>query len=686
MAVSCLIPKVIDNLKDAFKTGKIDPDKLMSMSSAERRQLLTDVIGKETAHDVNVLIEGKLLLKNQKQGIVNAIKKMVGIPEKDKSELIALKANRLNEYLDPNKMDKYLEDLAQDKVGRQYKIIPTTEETNKIMELSRKIEGASRDVGKDEISNFGRATFELNKYVGDLTPGEKGVSGTLANISSIQRAVQTGLDVSAIGRQGGSYFGRKEWFGATKRVAGYIKSEKNMDKLAMKMYSDPKWEIISKYKEDLGLTNLGAKMTQREEVFASKLIKKVPGLNMSERAYTGFLSDLRFNRFKNTINALEKRGFKLGDEELKALAQEIGVGTGRGYLPGSLKMAGNALSTALFSPRWFASKIELVTDPFRKGIPKVARIEATKNLATVAGIATGSILALKASGLNVEIDPRSSDFGKLKVGNTRIDLTFGQGQYIRMMAQIASGTTKSTRTGEFKKLSTGEFGTRTRLDVVTDFIEGKAAPNISLILDFLEGQDWEGTKLGVDFKNIKSEKNTDALARVLNMFIPLTASDAIETFYDASGNTKEGLRNALWVGALAQIGVGVQTYGDRQKVTENLGIDQRNIIERTLKLPAKPPTEFKSLIDKMVKEGISVSVPGTKTTIKPRGAKESRPMTDKELEIYQTIYRRNLKSNLLKKTNFILRLTGNKLDKEINKIKTKTTEKSKIELLKQMGF
>ena len=579
----CLLPQQTDDFLSKLRDGSIDPEKLSNMSSDKRRDFLTGIVGKDNSQQVNALFESKLLLKDQQRGLVTWAKKVSGISEPARRDIIS-RIQRMETALTPKNEQGFLKDLVDTKLG----VNVTSDEATKIMGLSKKIEGASKEIGENGISDFGRATHELMSFIEEKTPGKKGAEEVAATIFSIQRATQTAFDVSAIGRQGAAYFGRKEWFGAVKRMPGYIKSQKNMDELAMKMYSDKNWDIISKFKKELGLTNLGEKMSQREEVFAAKLIKKIPGLNLSERAYVGFLSDLRYNRFTNTINNLEKRGIPIEDKALKALAETIAAGTGRGTLPGPLKAAGGALSTTLFSPRWFFSKFQIITNVFtKKGI---ARVEAAKSLATLAGLSTSLILGAKASGGSVELDLRSSDFGKLKIGNTRIDLTFGQGQYIRTIIQIATGTTKSTTTGEIKKLSTGEFGARTRLDVATDFIKGKAAPNISLLLDFLEGQDWSGTKMGIDLKNIKSETNANALARVLNMWLPLIGNDALDAYAEGAGQeNQEGMKKALLAGGLSFVGIGVQTYKGYQKDLEKMGIgDERNVIERALGLPIKP--------------------------------------------------------------------------------------------------
>jgi len=311
-----------------------------------------------------------------------------------------------------------------------------------------------------------------------------------------------------------------------------------------------------------------------------------------------------------------------------------------------------------------------------------ARTEAIKALATVAGFSTAAILGFKASGMNVEVDPRSSDFGKLKVGNTRYDLTFGQGQYVRVMAQALLGETKSAD-GSIKKLNTGEWGSRSSKDVIADFFAGKESPLFSLLSDFMAREDRDYNKLGIDWKNLKGEKNINSIARVVDMFRPLVAADALDAFAEGAGNTKDGLKKAFTVFGLAEIGIGIQTYDSNSNV-KNLGVDQRTIIEKVFKTPERPDPSFQPLLDKMVKEKAKVSVPSSKTTIKPDKGKDSREMTSMELESYQKIYQNNLKSSLKSNMNDILKLTGKQFEKKLDKIKSDTTKKSKDDLIKGM--
>ncbi len=78
---------------------------------------------------------------------------------------------------------------------------------------------------------------------------------------------------------------------------------------------------------------------------------------------------------------------------------------------------------------------------------------------------------MKASGkVDVEVDPRSPDFGKARIGNTRYDMLGGFGQYLRLGAQIGTQSTISSTTGKKTKLGSG-FGERRSTDVLVGFLK-----------------------------------------------------------------------------------------------------------------------------------------------------------------------------------------------------------------------
>lgn len=538
--MACLIKQYVDNFLNALRSGKINPESLSSMSSENRRNFLAKYIGEENAKWANAEFESKLLLKNQQKGMITWAKKLAGLSETVRGDIVK-KIERLETALAPETEDAFLSDIVERRLG----VSVTAEEAKNIMDLTKNLQ--KHDKGTKE---YGEAKQKLVKFMREHLPEEK--INVAADVLSVWRSWKTSFDIGASLRQGAALFGTKEWFKAFSNQFKYIKSETGIDELEAEIYSSKYIDSILKVKKYLGLTLLGEKMTQKEEQFASKFVEKIPGVKQSARAYEGFLNDLRFNRFVNIMEELDKAGKSIEGNipAMEELAQVIGAATGRGHL-GKFETMGGPLSTVLFSPRWIASRIQLVTNPLTKS--GVARKEAFKSIGRIAGIAVSLLGLAKLSGSDVEDDPRSADFGKIKQGNTRFDVTGGLGAYITLLSRIITGSKKSSKTGKITELNTGTFGSQTIVDLLQSFIENKTSPFARVILDFAKGQTIEGQPL--NFKR-PSKELTKYFADQLLM--PLISKDTIEAFREASGD------NALIMGSEAflsnLIGISTQSY------------------------------------------------------------------------------------------------------------------------------
>jgi len=70
--MACLTPEAIRRLKQAFGSKEITIEKLNEMDSEQRRGYFASILGEPTAKWVNEVVESKLILKNQKQGLRNS--------------------------------------------------------------------------------------------------------------------------------------------------------------------------------------------------------------------------------------------------------------------------------------------------------------------------------------------------------------------------------------------------------------------------------------------------------------------------------------------------------------------------------------------------------------------------------------------------------------------------------------
>lgn len=374
--------------------------------------------------------------------------------------------------------------------------------------------------------------------------------GELANIP---RSVMASLDLSAPFRQGLFLSARypKQFFGAFKEMFKYAGSEKAYKALMDEIASRPNFELMHESK--LALNALATQLSEREERFMSNWAEHIPVaghlIRGSSRAYTGFLNKLRADVFDSLITKAERMGVDSSDPKMLAdLGKFINAASGRGSL-GALERAAVPLNATLFSPRLLASRLNLLNPMFYMKLDPFVRRQALESFfATTGAIATVLGLA-KAGGASVNLDPRSADFAKIKIGNTRIDIAGGFQQYLRFSAQMLSGKIISTTTG--KEFTLGEgYKPTTRMDIALRFIQSKENPIVSLVTDLLKGEDFSGQP--VELKN-------ELASRLVPMLLQ-DAHDLYQDQIDAGKTPDEGLK-ALALTPLAAFGFSLQTYG-----------------------------------------------------------------------------------------------------------------------------
>jgi hypothetical protein len=154
-----------------------------------------------------------------------------------------------------------------------------------------------------------------------------------------------------------------------------------------------------------------------------------------------------------------------------------------------------------------------------------------------------------ASGADVELDPRSSDFGKIKVGDTRYDIWAGFQQWIRTLTQFSLGKRKRTSTGEIVKLDPNVFPYENRLSVILGFLRSKASPIASLGLDLTLGKGFAGEDITLS-------------GTLKNEAIPLYLQDMSDIYKE------EGLAKTIGSLLPGMFGVGTQYYDSRKRQRE----------------------------------------------------------------------------------------------------------------------
>lgn len=368
----------------------------------------------------------------------------------------------------------------------------------------------------------------------------------LNQVINIPRSVMASFDLSAPMRQGVFFVGRKEFYKAFPEMFKYFGSETAFKAINEEIATRPSFDLMKDSK--LALTEMDALLEDREEAYMSNWAEKIPlvggAIRASGRAYVGFLNKLRADVFDDMIN--KAQGIGLNPYENRDLAKEMAIfinaATGRGPL-GSLERAGVNLNSVFFSPRLIASRLTLLNPVYYAKLSPFVRKEALKSLLSFAGFAATALGLLALGGAEVGTDPRSSDFLKAKIRNTRIDFLGGFQQYMRMMGQLISGKYVSSTTGRIITLGEG-YKPITRLQIIERQIKGKLSPAASFIVTLLEGQDWAGKKIKV----------TD---EIKNRMTPMVLQDLNDLLQEDP--------DLLPIGALGIFGVGVQTYGSPKK-------------------------------------------------------------------------------------------------------------------------
>lgn len=551
MANYCLPKELTTKFLRALKDGTLNVDELSQMSSADRRAKFAEVVGEGDAKNVNAEFESKLLLKDQKRGLVTWAKNVAGLKEPVRRDIIAT-IERMDTVLDPKSQQAFLEDYAAKKLG----VDVTFEEAKKITDLSHAIsklaEGRSDPLVNIE---WGRAMIELNDYVESLLP--KG--HLLTDAANIPKAVMSTMDFSAAFRQGWGMVSRADFWRAFPAMFKYAFSEKQFQELRAQIVSDPNYHIIKS--SGLRVSAIADKLSQREEQYISTLLDKVPLYRGAERAYVGFLNKLRVDSFNRMLKRAELAGehIGVGSKATKELANVVNDFTGSGNLGAEDRYAAAVpvLNATLFSPRKISATINML-NPRRylspeSGVGKLgvgkfklgsvesatARHEAIRNLVGSLAL-SASVLTLAAmAGFAVETDITSADFGKFKIGKTRYDVTGGNGTYAVLLGRLMLNRTKSTTTGRTTILGKG-YKPTTRADLILKFGRNKLSPTASLIADWLYGQDAVGNPF-----NLKTE--------LLNRAYPLVLQDIVTT-------AQNDPQNLLGSVIADEFGIGVQTY------------------------------------------------------------------------------------------------------------------------------
>lgn len=388
-----------------------------------------------------------------------------------------------------------------------------------------------------------RLRGEVRNRISALKP--KSIFGQAGEIPNAARAVMTSIDVSAVLRQGGILSIAHPARAATSLGPMFeaLASPQRAHAINESILNRPNAPLYARSK--LYISPLDGPISKSEEAYMSKIAKKIPGVAGSERAYVTFLNKLRADSFDAMTNSLARNG-QATQVEATALANFINKATGRGGL-GPLENAAQGLAQIFFSPRYATSRFQLlVGEPLYGGTWRTRKLIATEYARYLSGVGVVLGLGVLAGG-TVELDPRSSDFGKIKFGKTRLDMLAGLSQATTLVARMATGEKKDA-SGKVIPLSGPKkpYAGDTRLTLLGRFLRQKLAPLPGAIADLSTGE------------NAVGEPRTIGQV-ALHSVVPLSYWDIKESMEE------QGIPKGTALSILSLFGAGVQTYDSKKK-------------------------------------------------------------------------------------------------------------------------
>lgn len=548
----CLPKHTVDKFLEKLKSGEINPEKLMGMTSKERNAFFVPIVGETNAAKVNALFESKLLLKNQQLGIINWAKQLTGISKVTKMDMIS-KIERMTELLTPETEDAFLNDL----VNQRLKIDVTYEEAGKIADLSQRLT-AARDAipegspdGSPQRLDYGAALVTFQKYLKGLKLEAKALTPTelmtsplviAQKTSGVLKSLKASMDASFALRQGYVTLITNPDIWSENFIKSFEiwKNDlKGVDAQGMDGLDLIKAEVFSRENavngnyQKIGL-DIGL---ESEEAFPEAIQTKIPKLGVlykgSMDAFNGAMLRMRADLADRMIeDAISQGVTDLDASGLGALANSM---TGRGDVK-LLESQAKTVNALIFSIRYFKAQLDILsfglTNPKIRGTP--AAKTAAKNSLKVLGTITGLLLLAKILDPDsVDLDTRSTKFGKIyvPVGNKRvgIDVTAGLRTLIILASRVFPSLHKGKwgvwwkdSRGRYHNVWDHEYGKPTQIDFLVRFGLGKASPGARTLLNLWERKRWDGEEVTV-------------LGEAWDLISPISITNAIETLKTTEG-------------------------------------------------------------------------------------------------------------------------------------------------------
>lgn len=330
--------------------------------------------------------------------------------------------------------------------------------------------------------------------------------------------------------------------------------------------------------------NRQLEISEKEKISREEQWKNVNPFEAVERGLSTYGNQMRFEEFIRGVERLKVEGKDEINhkEDYEALASYLRTFSGRAN-PAGFKMNQKALNVFFFSFKNAVSVFqqlnpyyifyELNKANIKKGVykPTVAGKMAMATMFKSVSSTAATMLFLMAAynafkdddddEMTVETDPRSSDFGKLKVGALRYDPWGGYIPLITLYARLGSEKTKKSD-GTIEDFGKSHFGIKSRWDATSRFLFNKESPGFQMFHHYMAS-------------SMKLNKESGEMERVNDFGQTLSEDQAFSLYPIFLGSVKEaaekdpdGFRSFLT--AYSVLGLGnVQEYTTKE--TESSG-------------------------------------------------------------------------------------------------------------------
>jgi hypothetical protein len=342
---------------------------------------------------------------------------------------------------------------------------------------------ARRDLARQEIDSQLQAAKDRAEYEAKSWGGKRA-----HDFRELSRGLVLGADLASSTTQGAYHI-----FPSPKQSAlsfwGGVKaavSESGLRNELALVRENPNYAIKVKSGLKLDATRGGS-----SSEFTSTSVGKLPIYKQSNRFLDAQLTLLRsrlWDKYEASYRRLAKvaDGQPLTPEDYALISEQVNTttGAGTGDIARFLTQLSKKSGGVLLAPGYRVSRVKqalgtgIWNAAFVQKNPKMARLFLQDHL-VVLGMVGATAGGLKAAGVDVELDPRSTDFLKARNNNQIYDLTFGMAAPLRMMAQAYAGM-KASR-GENEKDKAASTYQAEGIGSVMDYMISSLAPHVQLI-------------------------------------------------------------------------------------------------------------------------------------------------------------------------------------------------------------